>query len=202
MILKHNETEMKLNRDESVFNTIIEKVNELIKDENTIFSHLVVDGVDVYENHEAYINEHLAELMKVEIVTNKATEMIWETAQSVRDYLERAIPALEKLVDESYEEFSQETWEGISQLIEGLQWMLQFKEFTQQSPRQPENWDEFAENFAVCEEQFTPLLDAIEAQDTILISDILAYEITPAYEEILASTEKMLQDTNFLIEMN
>lgn len=202
MILKHNETEMTLDRDGTVFNTIIEKVNELIKDENTVFSHLVVDGVDVYENHEVYINERVKEIMTVEIITQKINEMIWETAQSVRDYLRRAIPALEELVDESYEEFSQETWEGVSQLIEGLQWILQFKEFTQEAARQPKNWDEFVESFSVCEEQFTPLLDAIEAQDTILISDILAYEITPAYEEILASVETMLEDTKFLQEMN
>lgn len=202
MILKHNETEMKLNRDESVFNTILEKVNELTQEDDVVFSHLMIDGVDIYEDHENYFNQNFDDIKEIYIVTKSMRKMIWETLQSVNEYLERAVPALQELVDESYEAFSPETWDGVSQLAEGIQWILQFKEFTQNASRQPKNWDEFAKNFDQCVEQFSPLLEAIEAQDTILISDILAYEITPIYEQLLENTKTMLLDTNFLNDVN
>lgn len=200
LIYKDEKNELK--RDTSALTTIFEKVSELIEQKDTIFSHLLVDDAEVYEDHEAYINKRINEIMKIEIVTRSTNEMIWETMESVNEYLQRAVPALKELVDNSYDNFTEKTWEGISQLTEGLQWVLQFKTFTQSAPEQPANWEEFEEKFGACEEHLTPLLEAIEAQDTVLISDILAYEITPAFEGLTDSTAKMLQDKSFLNKVN
>lgn len=202
MQLIHKDEIIELERDASALNVILEKVSELIKQKDTVFSHLTIDGVDVYENHEAYINERLNDMMKIEIITRSTKEMIWETMESVHDYLQRAIPALQQLVDTSYERFTSETWDSLGQLSDGMQWMLQFKEFTQAAPEQPGNWEEFVKEFEKCEQHFAQLLEAIEMQDTVLISDILAYEITPAYESLNESIEKSLQNKEFLKHVN
>lgn len=130
MQLTYNDEKIELNRDNSAITTILEKVSELIEKDNTVFSHLVIDEIDIYEKHEEYINERINEIMQIEIITRSINEMICETMESVSGYLERAIPALQKLIDESYDGFTGETWTGIGQLTEGMQWMLQFVEFT------------------------------------------------------------------------
>lgn len=202
MQLIHKDETMVLQRDATAMQTILEKVSELIEQKDTVFSHLLVDGEEVYENHEQYVNDRIDNIECIEIVTFKTKEMIWETLQSVNNYFERAIPALNDLVDESFEQYTETTWTNIGDLFEGLQWILQFKQFTESAEEQPAGWDNFAENFAECEEQFTPMLEAIEAQDTVLISDILAYEIAPAYEELAENVKTMLQDTDYVKEMN
>lgn len=202
MQLIHKDETMVLQRDETAMQTVLEKVSELIEQKDTVFSHLLVDGEEVYENHEQYVNDRLDNIDRIEIVTFKTKEMIWETLQSVNDYFERAVPALNELVDASFDQYTEATWRGISELFEGLEWIVQVKNFTESAEEQPKGWDAFAENFAICEEQFTPMLEAIEAQDTVLISDILAYEIAPAYEELAENVKTMLQDTDYIKEIN
>lgn len=202
MELKYKDEQIELEREFSALNVIFEKVSELIKQKDTIFSHLVIDGVDVYENHEAYINERINEIMNIEIITKSTKEMIWETMVSVHEYLERAVPALTELIDGSYENFAEKTWEGINQLSEGMQWMLQFKAFTRAASERPVNWKEIEHDFEACQESFAQLLAAVEAKDTVLISDILAYEITPAYEGLTENIAKSLQDKEFLKHVN
>ncbi|MGM8366479.1 hypothetical protein ACLIBG_13520 [Virgibacillus sp. W0181] len=202
MQLLYKNEQIELKRDASLFSVIFEKVNKLIEEKDVIFSHLIIDGVEVYENHEEYIQERMNKVMQIEIVTRSSKEMILETMRSVHEYLERAVPALKELVDQSYERFAEETWEGIGQLSEGMQWMLQFKTFTQGASEQPANWQQVEKSFAVCEEEFAELLDAVEAQDTVMITDLLAYEITPAYEALLENIGKSLQDKEFLNYVN
>lgn len=198
MQLIYKNEQIELARDDSAITTIFEKVSNLIKEEDTIFSHLVIDDVDIYENHEEYIKSKINEIMRIEIITRTTKEMIWETMESIHEYLQRAIPSLNELVNKSYENFSEEVWNGIEQLTEGMQWMLQFKTYTERMNKQPVNWKAFAKSFEACEQQFAQLLEAVEAGDTVLISDILAYEITPSYEALKENIEKMLEDNNYL----
>src|SRR5690625_3595105 len=101
MQLIYKDEQIKLNRDQSALTAIFEKVSKLIGQKDTVFSHLVIDGIDVYENHEVYINNKISQIMKIEIITKSVKEMIWETMESVQEYLERAVPALKELIDES-----------------------------------------------------------------------------------------------------
>lgn len=198
MQLIHNDEVLVLQRNDSAIETIFSKVSSLIEEKDLVFSHLIIDDQEIYENHEVYIQDRINEIKRIEIITFTEKEMIWETLHSVDEYLERAVPTLQQLVDESYEQFNEKTWQSIGQLTEGLEWLLQFKTFTQASKKQPTNWEGFVRTFEACEEQFGPMLEAIEMKDTVLISDILAYEITPAFEQLANDVKIMLEDKNYL----
>lgn len=200
LIYKNKQTE--LPRDESAFTMILEKVSELTKKQDVIFSHLIIDEIGIFGNHESFINERLNEIMQIEIVTRSTNEMIWDTMQSIHEYLQRAIPTLNKLIEESYDVFSKKTWEGIGQLSEGFQWLLQFITFTEAAPKQPSYWSEIMKDFKMCENNFKQLLEAVEVQDTVLILDILAYEIVPAYESLEQNIAKSLKDKEFFTHVN
>lgn len=197
MLLIHKGSQEELPKDTFAFIKIFERVNELIGKKDIVFSHLIVDGVNVYENHEAYINERLPEIMRIEIITRSAASMIHETMDSIYEYLDRAIPALNELVDKSFESFDSETWDGINQLAEGMQWILQFAVFVKGQGRKPDGWSDVEMAISQCEASFKQLMQGVESEDTVLISDILSYEIVPAYEELKVSSEKSLQDKEF-----
>lgn len=197
MLLKYNDEKMTLPREHTAFNMVIEKVNEIISQENMIFSHLIIDGNDIYEDHENYMLDRLNEMMKIEIVAKSANEMIWETMESVHQYVERAIPAIEQLVSDSEEEFTEQSWTGIQQLSEAMEWMLQFVTFTRRADQQPANWDKISVSFERCEQQFAELLQATENKDTALIRHNLTSGIIPTYETLKINLESSLEDKQF-----
>jgi len=191
-----------IDNDQTSIFKIFDKVNELIGKENTVFSHLNIDGQDIYENHENYIQDNLNRILEVKIVTRHVKNMVLETMESIHSYLDRAIPALKNLIDESYEDFSRETWEGIEQLAEGMQWILQFSVITKDLKDYPNNWNELVKNIAACETSFIQLMEGVETEDTVLISDVLSYEVTPAFENFHKALEASLQDEEYLKDVN
>ncbi len=194
MLLKFENGEITLPRNHTAYNMVVEKVNDIISRENMIFSHLTIDDIDIYENHENYILDRMNEIMKIEIVAKSVNEMIWETMESVNNYLERAIPELEKLSMDSFEGFKKGTWQGIKQLADGIQWMLQFGEFVRRSKKHPYNWDEIKRVFKECERLSPELLEAVETNDQVLITDLISYEIVPTFEGLKMQIEKSLEN--------
>lgn len=184
MLIKYNETTEEINRNQVAFNYIFTRVNQLIETEDVVFSHLVVDGEEVYENHETYINTKLNEIMQIEIIMLTKQEMFNSILQNINEYLDRAIPAIAQLVSNSFDVFTKDTWDGITQLTEGMEWMLQFFNLIRQEEVKPANWTAMDESFKHCEAQFALLLEATENEDTLHMSDVLLYEIVPAFEEL------------------
>lgn len=202
MQLNYNNEYFQIENNVAAINEVFEKVNSTLENKSIVFSHLIIDGAEVYVNHEEYIKARINEIETIEIVTRNVKEMIWETMESIHSYLQRAIPALTELVDESYESFSKESWDGINQLAEGMQWILQFMAVTRTAPQQPANWGEMEKSLQQCETSFAQLLEAVEAKDTILISDILSYEVTPAYESLEKNLAISLDDKEYLKHVN
>jgi len=197
MIIFNGETRFNIDNKDAIV-TVLQMVSDQLKKNDTVFSHLIVNGVEVYENHEAYMEERLNQIEEITIVIKTVKEMIWETMQSIHEYLNRAIPALQELIDSSYETFTSATWKGINQLAEGMQWILQFHTFTSSASEKPANWLTVQQSITQCENSFKQMIEGVEAQDTILISDILSYEILPSYESLYKALEKSLQHEEFL----
>lgn len=193
MKLIYNNETMTLDRNELAFQTIFTKVNELIENEKVVFSHLVVDGVEIYDKHEQYIQGRIDEILQIEIVTHTAEQMIQEAMQSIYEYLERAIPALNTLIEESYAGYTDETWQGISQLSEGMEFIVTFIGSVKGLDEKPVNWEKIHHTFKHSEEQFAMLLQVIEQQDTIEISYVLANGIVPAYEGLRDAIEPAIK---------
>ncbi|RDW20769.1 hypothetical protein [Oceanobacillus chungangensis] len=203
MQLKYKNEYFQIDNNESAINIIIERVNQIVEDQAVVFSHLLIDDIEVYENHEEYIKKHLNEIALVEIITRSVKETIWEAMKSINSYLQRSIPALTELVDEGYEGFfSRKSWEGLAQLTEGMQWILKFMIIAERAPQKPAKWDEMVKGLKQCETSFTQLLEASEVMDTVLISDILSYEVTPAYETLRDALVLSLKNEEYLKNVN
>lgn len=172
---------------EKMFSDIMDKING----SNYHFSHLVIDGEEIYENYGEYILERLNDVKTVEVVTKTVKELIMDTLLSTESYLKRAIPEVQILADEFYQNPTHQTWEKLQQLIEGVQWIAQMILTIDQLEEKLSNWDDYLTNLATLQNELPNLLEAMENQDALLIGDIIQYEFLPIFE----SLQKIVTET-------
>jgi len=119
---------------------VVEKINELLK-ENYYFSHFIVDGIEIYEDHEDYLTVNLDRIEKLEVIAKTEKEFLNELLLSAEDYLKRAKPELASLPDGFYSNPSPEIRSSFSQLMEGLQWLDEMLSVIDKSNERPTDWD-------------------------------------------------------------
>ncbi|AET70308.1 hypothetical protein Desor_4907 [Desulfosporosinus orientis DSM 765] len=164
---------------EEVFNL----VNDLLAESNQNFRCLEVDGLELNQDFDQYIVENIKEIKTIVVKVKTLQELLKDTFISVKEYSDRVIPEIDKLVDEFYQEVSSATWERFEQLLEGLQYVIDTLDVINK------HQDEFANNQLPTIRQnllkrIVMLQDALESQDRVRISDVLLYEIIPSFKSL------------------
>lgn len=117
--------------------------------------------------------------------------IVYEALESLYDYSFRLIDGINVVVEDFRQQREDKGLKILPQIIEGLQWAIEvvfrtkyvFKEYG------IEIEEEEIKNL------LNELLDAVENQDYVLISDLLEYEII----ELLKKWQKGLQKMNFKV---
>jgi hypothetical protein len=160
---------------------MIEKINDLLQD-RFYFSHLVADGEEILEEPEQYLEQQLANIVSLEIIAIEAKEFINDLLLSAEEYVERSIPHLITLVDMFYNNPSRESWLELGELFEGIQWLSSMIVTVDQSVARPSNWDAVVAPATELQGELGNLEEALENTDTVLLADMLQYEILPVFE--------------------
>lgn len=158
---------------------IISKVIAVTGENNLAFSHFVVDDVAVYDNYAEFLAENIQTISTVIAEVKTPDEMLTEIIHSAYTYLERGIPALEHLARGFYQGAAKEAWLGFEQMLEGLQWINQVVYQMEQNKAADQRLDKL-EEFDL-KSLLADLEQAVENKDTVLIADILNYELLPRY---------------------
>lgn len=171
---------------------LIQKINEDLEKNKLYFSHLIINGKEVYSDFEEKIMEEINRIEKIELVTKTIDEFINDLTVSLNDYSNRSIPIIKQLTEQFYQSPTEESWGLLQDLLEGLNWIYN----TIKSISNGE-LDDYKQQLLVIanhlEIELPNLLDAMENQDFILIGDIISYEVLPQYEAIVSITEKTFQ---------
>src|SRR5690606_19853384 len=86
------------NRPEEI-EILFQKINEILSDSDYHVSHLLVDGAEVYENFDDYIEEHILNIKTIEVIVKTVKEFIHELLLTAEEYIQRATPEISFLVD-------------------------------------------------------------------------------------------------------
>jgi hypothetical protein len=191
MIVKLLEHTLEYDNKPSSIEEIFAKINEQLNDSDHHFSHLIIDNEEVYENHDAYIFENVEQINQIEVKVKSIKEFVNELLLSIEEYLHRALPEVEILVDEFYQGPKPESWEKFNQLLQGIQWLDQVIITIDQSKFTPKNWDDYLKISASLKAELQNMEEAVENKDMILIADIIQYEII----ELLKSYEESVKTT-------
>lgn len=180
---------------------VIEKINELLN-QNDYFSHFIADGIEIYEEHETYLNLNLDRIEKLEVITKTEREFVNDILLSAEDYLKRAKPELATLPDEFYANPTPDTWTTFSQFIEGVQWLDEMLSVVGNSNERPKNWDMYAELSQSMQAELANLGEAVENGDNVLIADIIQYELISNFEALEAEIEKTIDTEGMRYDLN
>lgn len=162
---------------------VIEKINELLK-ESYYFSHFIVDGIEVYEDHENYLIINLDRIEKLEVIAKKEKEFINDVLLSAEEYLKRAKPELAALPEGFYANPTTDTYASFDQLLGGLQWLDEMLSIVGSSYEHPESWEKFIGLSETMKSEIANLGEAVESSDNVLVADIIQYELIPIFEEL------------------
>lgn len=180
---------------------IIDQINKfLVKD--YYFSHFIADGVNIYENHEEYLEQQHPVIERLEIVAKTVKEYVNDLVLSTQDYTERAIPQLQPLAEAFYDNPNAETWSTLDQLLGGLQWINEMLMTVGKSGEVPLNWERYISAFDKMQEEIRNLAEAIDNEDNILIGDIIQYELTPNFKDLQRETKWTIDNEGIHHDLN
>lgn len=162
---------------------LIENINSFIKESGLVFSHLNIDGVNIYADYEDYMLSELRSIDRVTLVLKTIEEVVVELQQSLSEYLERALPVMQGLSEQFYQGESADSWNSLADLMDGLQWIMGALYTLTQSVKGDVK-EYYLNVIEKIESVLQELLEALEAKDAVSIADIIQYEIVDTLAEL------------------
>lgn len=158
-------------------------IEQTLSESQMLFSHMTVNGTEVYQDPFPFLKENLDAIDHVVVHLVTAEEYLEDVCRSAYEYASRAIPQVSSLSDEFYTSPDETSWNKLSQLAEALQWFQQMESFLGGKHAYPQWIDRVRENLSFSE-VLRQLDEAVQAQDLTLIGDILQYEVVPRFERL------------------
>ncbi|WP_025640808.1 hypothetical protein [Schnuerera ultunensis] len=188
-----------------ILDTMFKEINDIVSGTNLIFSHLVIDDLEVYDDFYDYFLDNIKNIEEVIVVTKTIKKMSEEILLSTVDYLERAIPEIEILSNEFYKTPSRESWKKLMDLIEGIKWIMDTfaaidsNEQLKNIVNSYEEWNIYAKDIYELNELIIEFEEILENSDFVSTADILSYEIIPLFNNM---KEKLLKLISEEVEIN
>lgn len=135
--------------------------------------------------------------------TNKEfIETITEIIDTTHNYIENAIPLVKKLGDSFYHNPNKDSWDQLIDLFDGISWIIETLSIIDHTDNLDtivnnyETWNEYVQTVSKLKDIAGDMEPALESEDTILVGDLLIYEITPIFEEMLGKLAFLKSEAN------
>lgn len=180
------------------YDKLISDIDDQVNRSNKIFSHLIIDGIEVYDDFYEYFLDNIKNIEEVTVVTKTIKEISQDILVSTIDYIEGAIPEIDMLSTEFYKRPSKNSWEKLADLIEGFKWIIdsfaiidsntQLKKIVNSY----EEWNLYAKDIHSLNELLVDFEEILKNNDLVSIADILSYEIKPLFKSMKEKLEKVV----------
>jgi hypothetical protein len=172
---------------------LLRAIEEAENSSGLILSHLLVDEVAVYDDFWDYLETNLENIRKVQAELKSISELMQDILQSTILYLERSLPALEKLAESFYSEVNTDTWQDLSNFLEGLQWLAQSVEVMDEISgladmvADYEQWNRYSKAVRELQPIVAAIDEPLQHEDYVSVGDVLLYEVIPRMQELLTN---------------
>ena len=184
------DTATDLEAGDTLYSEIESRIQQKAQESNLHFSHLQIDGQTIYDNYEQYISENAGSINEIRVEMITLEQLNQDILESAQDYIVNAGPKIHSLSEEFYKNPSTQTWTNLEQFLEAIEWLSSMLVNIQEQVG-----EELQQSLAVLKdrnfEQLEALLQAMENKDTILIGDILKYEITALFSDLSEVLDKI-----------
>lgn len=180
---------------------VIEKIQNLLGSKY-YYSHLVVDGVEIYEDLLFYLENHMKEIKRMEVIAKTPRSFVNDLLLTAETYIKGAKPEIDVLIESFYQNPSGDNWSQFAHLLEGIQWLNQMIMLVDRTKVQPQNWGSFIKKATSIEEVLKHLEDAVENKDSILIADMIQYEILPFMQALGEEIQQIIDTEGYRYDLN
>jgi len=181
--------ELELANHPAAIEALFSMIDEKLKDTGYALSSLIVDGVAIDTDYALYLSQWITEIQEIKVEVKSLRRLMVETMQTAVEYLERAQPEVERLGNDFYQGPTEDTWNKFSQLLEGLEWLLEAGTVIESFHPEQQIATRWGAQF---KEKIKLLRDAMENSDHVLLGDLLQYEISPLFTALDEEIRKLL----------
>lgn len=162
---------------------VIERINESLT-EGFYFSHFISDGVEVYDEHEEFLESNLDEIKELQVIIKTEKEFMNDVLLSAEEYLQRAIPETSALADEFSRVPTRDTWDRFDMLLGGMEWLNDMLKVVCKSDERPSNWETYHKLTSNMQAEVSKLGKAVEKKKNGQISTIVKGGLLPIFEKL------------------
>lgn len=153
-----------------------------------VLSHVRIDGEEIYDDYQEHMHQRIQDIGVVEVKIVPFKKLLDETIINLRNYLQRALPVAAQVADSFYMSAGNASWSGLADLLDGLQWIMQVIPSictTNNGANSYANAAHYEEILYHFIKQITELETSFQSNDTILMGDLLRYEIVELMKKLL-----------------
>jgi hypothetical protein len=158
---------------------------DTIESQGAIVVEVIADEEDI-TNFSAAELEAIMPIKDLKIIAKSKKDLIIDSLEEVENYIPRLIEGIDNIVKLFTQGNEPEGYQLLMQLFEGIEWLnmlLGHMEKDMQINEMMFNIINKAEFVDQWQNSIEELLSAMENQDTIFLSDILEYEVTPVLKD-------------------
>ena len=194
-----NETFELGNTEESI-EQVFEYIRQAIEETEYNFSYMIVDGEEIYDEFEIYLEDNLKSIkeVKVAMLTNK--EIVTDNLYNINNYLKSAIPIMNDLSNNFYKEPSAENWKQASNLMEEISYIIYIRESIDDMGGLSElvsnyyAWNDYTIQVGKLNCVPEEFRLALENVDTDKIGDMISSKVVTAFEKMHTKLEALLAE--------
>lgn len=161
------------------------KILDRIEETGAIITEIKIDEKTIDNISEQEI-ESMKPINHLEIFAKQEQEIVAEGVAEAENYLSRIIPKIEDMTEYFLQGEENKGYKVLIDLLEGLNWLnVLLKNLDSRDMIEKEN---FIEDW---KDTITELSSAMEQKDTVLLNDILDYELEPRLKEYLSLVKKL-----------
>lgn len=156
---------------------------EIFEQQRFIYS-VHVDDQQLFHGYEQYMIDHIDSIDCINVQTMSRIESIYETEQSLNEYLERFVKASVEISEYFYGDLKEEHWVKFSEFIRGLDWIVKAIEFEIELYKQESlTIPEYLSVFNEIRKYVSELEKSMEQQDYVAVGDLIQYEMVPVLQK-------------------
>lgn len=122
-------------------------------------------------------------------------ELVNEILITKNNYIKNSIPLVEKLGKDFYEEPSKQDWDQLTDLFDGIGWIVETLmeidsiKNLKETIKEYEIWNEYVQTVSELYLIIPKLEKALETKDNTTTGDILSYEVVPTFKDMTIKLE-------------
>jgi hypothetical protein len=179
---------------------LFELIEKEMKKQKLEISYLIINGEPIYNNYKEVIKDRMDLIATIEVIAKDLKKLVDDILLSAQNYIEKGLVPLQKLANSFYQKSSNECWSELADLFEGIQWLWDMQKQIGNFRKlddfvaKHEVWNEYVQSIRTMETMMPELERAVANKDTILIGDLILYEIKPAFENALEKLRHLTKD--------